>query len=169
MNNINTGDAVTREATWLAVHGDGLPALLTTNGGPWDVVQAYLPRTPANRKSQLYVLRRRFMTERMDQQRRLATYTFHLACMWPVGGTTVGTNIAEAEQAAFDAAIDLVRQRVEGFVGDKSHGGRFLSVGESPNGTKFDVEYGDPAQTMSGGAFLEASITYVADDAEYVM
>ncbi|MEZ0066680.1 hypothetical protein ABIA32_002692 [Streptacidiphilus sp. MAP12-20] len=169
MSGFTTADAVAREATWLAGHGDGLPALLTANGGPWDIVQAYLPRTPAARKSQLYVLRRRLQTERMSQQRRLATYTFHLTFYWPIGATTVGTNLAESEQQALDNALDLVRQRVEGFVGDKTHGGKFLSVAESPSGTRFDVEMSDPGQSMSGGAFLEGFATYVADDAEYVM
>jgi hypothetical protein len=164
------GTAVAREAAWLTQHGDGLPALLTANGGPWDVIQAYMPRSPHQRQSQIYVLRRRFETERMTQQRRMPTHSFHLVCRWPIGGTTTGTGIAEAEQQAFDNALGLLVQRIEAFVGDKSHGAAgFLSVGESPNNTKIGVEYTDPGQTVGAGAFLEAAVTYVADDPEYVM
>lgn len=166
---MSTADAVAREAAWLTTSGDGLPALLTAAGGPWDVVQAYLPRTPAQRQSQIYVLRRSFNTHRWSQQRRMATYGFHLSCLWPIGGTTIGTGIAEDEQQAFDAALDLLVQRIEGHVDDKSHNGRFLSVGESPDGTLIDVQYTDPGQTISQGGFLQASVTYAGDDTDYVM
>lgn len=166
---MSAADAVAREAAWLTTSGDGLPALLTAAGGPWDVIQAYMPRTPAARQSQIYVLRRGFDTHRWSQQRRMATHRLHLTCSWPIGGTTTGTGIAEAEQAAFDAALDLLVQRIEGFVGDKTHGGRFLSVGESPDGTRIDVEFTDPGQTVNAGAFLQAVVTYQADDTDYVM
>lgn len=166
---MSTADAVDRETAWLQTTGDGLPSLLKTAGGPWDVIQAYLPRTPQTKKAQIYVLRRRFTTERRAQQRRMPTYNFHLTCLWPIGGTTIGTGIAEQEQRAFDAALDLLIQRLEDQTGDKSHGGRFLAVVESENGGRIDVEYTDPAQTIGSGAFLEAAVTYLADDTEYVM
>jgi len=166
---VSTGDAVDRETAWLKASGDGLPALLVADGGPWDVVQAYVPRTPGQRQSQIYVVRRGFDTHRWSQQRRMASFRFHLACMWPVGGTTIDTSIAEAEQRAFDAALALLVQRIEGHVGDKSHGGRFLSIGESPDGTLIDVQYDDPAKSIAGGAFLSAQVTYTGDDTDYVM
>ena len=168
---MSTADAVQREAAWLATSGDGLPSLLVADGGPWDVVQAYLPRTPVQRQSQIYVLRRGFNTHRFAQQRRMPTYQFHLTCLWPVGGTSIGTGIAEDEQAAFDNALGLLVQRIEGFVSDKSHGGRFLSIaeGDASNSTRIDVQYTDPGKTVGSGAYLEAQVTYTGDDTDYVM
>ncbi|MQS14520.1 hypothetical protein F7Q99_20185 [Streptomyces kaniharaensis] len=159
-------NAVTREAAWLTTFGDGLPALLKANGGPWDVIQAYMPRTPAAQKTQLYVLRRRWQTDRLSIGRRLPSYHFHLVAYWPIGATTTGTQIAETEQAAFDNALYLLVQRIEGFATDHSHGGRFLSVAEAPPTTVIDVEYGDPAHAISAG-FLTATVTYTADDQDY--
>lgn len=161
------GDAVQREADWLNRYGDGLPALQSGNGGPFDVIQAYAPRTPATRQTQLYVLRRRFPTTRFSQQRRLATHHFQLTVTWPIGQGTTAVGIAEAEQQNLDNALALVIERLEGFVGDKSHGGRFMSVGEAPNGSQFMVELGDPLVGMANG-FLTATVTYTADDSEYI-
>lgn len=162
------GTAVDREAAWLATTGDGLPSLLTANGGPWDVIQAYMPRTPAQRKSQVYVLRRRTGTRRFAQQRRIPSHQFHLVCQWPIGGTTTAEGIAEQEQRAFDAALALLVQRLEGFTFDKTHGGAFKEVAEGDGGdNRIDVEYVDPAQTIANGAFLQAFVTYAADDSDY--
>lgn len=165
---MSTADAVARETAWLTTTGDGLPALLSANGGPWDVIQAYMPRTPQTRKTQIYVMRRKVTTARFTQQRRIATYVFHLSLIWPTGATTTGTPLLEDEQAALDAAVDLLRQRVEGFVGDKSHGGRFMSVAEAPEHTTFDVDFVDPATTFNEGRLLAAA-TYLADDRDYLM
>jgi hypothetical protein len=163
---VSTADAVAREAAWLSTTGDGLPSLLKSAGGPWDVIQAYRPRTPATQKTQLWVLRRRVATERFLEQRRIPTYHFHVAAWWPIGATSTGTAIAEAEQAALDAAIDLLIQRIEGYPSDKSHGGRFMSVAEAPAGSAIGVEFGDPDQGIAVGAF-SASIIYSADDQDY--
>jgi hypothetical protein len=170
LNPADIATAVDRETAWLTAYNpaDGLPALLTANGGPWDAIQAYTPRTAGQSQSYIHVLRRGFSTTRWGQQRRMPTYPFHLVCHWPIGATSTGTNLAEDEQRAFDLALALVVQRIEGFVGEKSHGGRFLSAGESPNGTKIDVTPTDPAQTIPSG-YLEAVVTYLIDDNEYVM
>jgi hypothetical protein len=157
---------VTREAAWLITSGDGLPALLKAAGGSWDIIQAYATRSPAQQKTQLYVMRRRLQTARFANTRRLPTYHFHLAAVWPIGATAAGPQIAELEQAAFDAALDLLIQRIEGWPGDKSHGGRFLSVAEAPTGSTIDVEVGDPVQGIASGQ-LTAAITYSADDQDY--
>jgi len=162
---VSTADAVAREAAWLATPiDDGLPILLAAAGGPWNIVQAYLPRTPAQQQTQIYVLRRRLVTARFSQQRRMATHHLHLSCIWPIGATSVG--VAENEQQALDAALSLLVTRIEGFVNDKSHGNRFLSVAEAPNGSTIDVEYGDPGQGIADGR-LTATVTYTADDADY--
>ena len=159
-------DAVQRESDWLNTVTDGLPVLPASAGGPWEVIQAYVPPTPNTQQTQLYVLRRRAKTARFAQQRRMPSHAFLLPLIWPIGATTTGPGIAEAEQQAFDNAIALLVQRIEGTVADKTHGGRFMSVAEAPNGTEIDVEYVDPAQTLPDGRLL-ASVTYLADDPDY--
>lgn len=161
-----TADACAREAAWLCTSGDTLPSLLSADSGPWDIIQAYLPRTPQQQRTQIYVLRRRLVTARFGQQRRMATHHFQLSLVWPVGATTTSPQIAELEQGALDSAVALLVTRIEGFVNDKSHGQRFLSVAEAPNGSQINVEYGDPAQAATEGR-LTATVTYTADDADY--
>lgn len=161
--------AVAREAAWLSASGDGLPALLATAGGPFDAVQGYMPRTPAARQTQLWVLRRGVATRRFSNHRRIATHTFVVSLWWPIGSSAASgsTSLAEDEQAAFDAALALVVARVEGLPGDKTHGGRFLSVAEAPDESAgVRVDLGDPAQGIPAGV-LTAQLTYVADDTDY--
>lgn len=157
---MSTADAVDREVAWLQTSGDGLPALLVSAGGPWDNVQAYQPRTPGKRASNLYVLRRGIHEKRFANVRRMPTYEFVLKAVWPLSS---GQGIAEADQRAFDAAVDLVLTRIGGLVGDKSHGGRFLSVAENPE--YVNVRFADPEQTLGASEF-HAEITYYADDTE---
>lgn len=156
-----TSDAVDREVAWLTSTGDGLPALLVAAGGPWDNIQAYQPRTPGKRASNLYVQRRGIHEKRFANVRRMPTYEFVLKLIWPLSS---GQGIAEADQRAFDAAIDLVLRRIGGLVGDKSHGGRFLSVAENPG--YVNVRFTDPEQTLVSGVEFHAEITYFADDTE---
>lgn len=165
--------AVDLETAWLSSFNDGLPALLSPMGGPWDIIQAYAPRTPAQQQTQIYVLRRRASTQRFAQQRRMATHHLVLALVWPVGSSTIAEGLAEQEQRAFDAAIDLLVTRIEGTVGDHTHGGRFLSVAESTGGrgspggsTQIDIEYADPLQAAATG-FFTANVSYLADSADY--
>ena len=160
---MSTADAVAREAAWLNVTTDSLPALLVTAGGPFDVVQAYRPRTPGQRKRSLYVIRRAFRLERFANVRTMAHYEFELQINWPIQNSA---GSGEEEQVALDAALDLVLQRIGGLVGDKTHGGRFRSVAEEP---KFvDVVIADPADAFEKrpGVF-EAAIAYWADDFEF--
>lgn len=157
---MSTADACDREAAWLATSGDGLPALLASFGGPFDVVQAYQPRTPGRRQKNLFVVRRNLRERRFAHPRRMPTYEFVLKLWWPLSS---GSGSAEDDQRAFDAAVDLVLQRIGGFVGDKSHGGRFLSVAEDP--AEVDVRFDDPEQTIPNAEF-RAEISYFADDTE---
>jgi hypothetical protein len=154
-----TADAVARETAWLTSDGDGLPALLATAGGPWDNVQAYYPRTPYQEQRSIYVLRHKVAQKRFGAQRVLHTYPFRLILWWPLLAVD---GSAEEEQAAFDAGIDLLLQRILGPLGDKTHGGRFLTVGED---NISDVDYTDPEQTLQLGG-LRAEVTYSADDIE---
>jgi hypothetical protein len=158
---LSTSDAVDREVAWLTTSGDGLPALLADAGGPWSNIQAYQPRTPGKRSSNIFVLRRTIHEKRFAHVRRMPTYEFVLKMIWPLSS---GTGKAEDDQRAFDAAVDLVLTRVGGFTGDKSHGGRFLSVAENPEYVL--VRFTDPEQTVTGAIDFRAEITYSADDAE---
>ncbi|RCH70439.1 hypothetical protein DT019_02840 [Streptomyces sp. SDr-06] len=149
-----------REVAWLNASGDGLPALLASVGGPWGNIQAYQPRTPGKRSSNVFVLRRQIHEKRFAHVRRMPTYEFALKLVWPLSS---GQGRAEDDQRAFDTAVDLLLTRIGGFVGDKSHGGRFLSVAENPE--YVTVRFTDPEQTL-GFAEFHAEITYFADDTE---
>ena len=161
---MSTADAVAREAAWLASYSalDGLPALLKAYGGPWDVVQPYVPRTGAQRQTRLYVTRSNIRVERFGFNRKINHYMFALRLYWPQSSST---GQAESVQQDFDSAVDLVIQRVSGLQGDKTHGARFLSVAEDP--TQIDVHFADPEATIQAKAELTATITYQADDQDY--
>jgi len=166
---MSTSDAVQREADWLSSFGDGLPALLKTNGGPWDLVQAYWPRTPNYNLNGIYVTRTRITDIRWSNQRKLPRYTFRLKLFWRIGSTTTGTMIAETEQANFDAAVDLLIDRLRGTLGDKTHGGRFLSATEAPGrNPEINIDFDPPETTMDRG-FLSGTANYEADDLEVVI
>jgi hypothetical protein len=159
---VTTADAVQREADWLNATDDVLPKLLASAGGPFDVVQAYRPRTPRQRARSLYVIRRGFREDRFANVRRMAHYNLELQINWPIQNSQ---GSGEDEQTALDAAVELVLQRVGGLPFDKTHGGRFRSVAEEP---KFvDVAFSDPEEAFAKrpGVF-EAAISYWADDFE---
>jgi hypothetical protein len=158
---MTTADAVDREVAWLTASGDGLPALLTSAGGPFSNVQGYWPRTPGRRNTNLYVMRRGIHQARFANVRTMATHEFALRIVWPMQS---GQGKAEDDQRAFDAAVDKVLQRIGGLPGDKSHGGRFLSVAENP--AYVTVVFSDPSQTMPPEAEFWCEITYHADDPE---
>lgn len=160
----STADAVDRETAWLATAGDGLPALLKASGGPFDDVHAYYPRTPKMTARTLYVLRQRLGQNRFGAQRIISKYPMRLIVWWPMLGGKGFDGSAEAEQRALDAAIDLVLQRITGPVGDKTHGGRFLSVAEEPR--QLDGDFNDPTETISQG-YLRVDLTYSIDDFEF--
>ncbi|MFF7881061.1 hypothetical protein ACH40F_07710 [Streptomyces sp. NPDC020794] len=160
----STADAVARETAWLTAYdvADGLPGLLKANGGPFDAVQAYVPRTGAQRQSRLYVTRTQLRVERFGFNRKINHHSFMLRLYWPQSSPT---GQAESVQTAFDAAVDLVVQRVSGLFQDKTHGARFLSVAEDP--TSIDVQFSDPEASIQAKAELTALITYQADDQDY--
>lgn len=160
---MSSADAVDREVAWLNNIGDGLPTLPASAGGPFGVIQGYWPRTPGKRTAgQLYVLRDAITEHRIANQRRMATYAFVLKLVWPL---TSGSGNAEADQRAFDVAIDQVLTRIGGFLGDKTHGGRFQSVAEVPKWVS--VHFEDPAMTVPPEAEFRAQIHYSADDFEF--
>ena len=168
---VSTADAAAREAAWLQASGDSLPALLTAGYGPWDVVQAYWPgaHLAANQHG-IYVDARTVADLRVSNQRIRPQYAFTLTLIWPVKaqGATAGSSgtarIAETEQQNLDNAKDLIIQRIRGPLGDKSHGGRFLSVAENPRTVSYTKE--DPSVTIPQNRSLRASLQYRADDYE---
>lgn len=161
---MSTADAVAREAAWLATSGDGLPALLTANGGPWDIIQPYQRRTPPSEKTAIYVWRPSFTDPRVANIRLRPMYDFQLKLHWPVRQAAEG--IAEAEQQALDNAVDLLIVRIRGPLLDKTHGGRFLSVGEVPRMPGVHVAFDDPEITIPQLKALKAVVSYSADDLE---
>lgn len=161
-----TSTAPDREAAWLAMTGPpGLPSLLKDDGGPWDVVQADWPGARVGTmKAGIYLLLRQVSDDHVAAQRYRDQYEFAARCEWPVKASTAP--LAEQEQQAFRKAIGLLLQRIRGPVGDKSHGGRFLSVGEVPGQVTATVSYEDPEITIAAGDGLRATIVYRADDLE---
>jgi hypothetical protein len=164
---LSTADAVVRETNWLTAYnpGDGLPALLSSLGGPFDVVQAYFPRTPATRQVQMYVTRRAISVERFGFSRKIINYPFVLRIIWPLSSQS---GSAEDVQQAMDNAVELVLQRVNGPLVvpiDKTHGAQFMSVAEDP--CVIGVDFGDPEQAVGQGQF-RATVTYTADDRDYL-
>ena len=153
-------DALDREAAWLSA-SDSLPLLVGQPSAPFQIVQARWPRMTATKKRGLYVLRHGSKVERISSQRSMLTHRLRLELMWPLSS---GVGSAEKDQQAFEQAVDLVLQRIEGPLGDKTHGGRFLSVGEHPE--FIDVEMGDPVQDVQTGLFT-CRISYSADDQDF--
>ena len=154
----------TREAAWLTTTGDSLPSLLTANGGPWDVIQAFWTRTPATQQTQLYVMSLELDDERFGNIRIMPHYQITLEMHWPIRQTS--SPLAEQEQQAFKNAIDLLVQRIRGPVGDKTHGGAFLSVGEAPRSPGVHVTIEPPWATIPADKELRGLVTYYADDFE---
>src|ERR1700733_7906038 len=129
---MSTADAAARETGWLTTSGDSLPSLLTEDGGPWDVSQAYWPGPHfAKDKRGIYVDARPVDDLRVSNARIRPRYTLVLTLMWSLkgqgatAGASAKSQLAETEQQNLDNAAALLIERIRGFVGDKTHGGRF--------------------------------------------
>lgn len=166
-----TADACDREAAFLNLTTDGLPILPASAGGVWDVIQAYIPRTQATMKKQIWVVRPGFEVERLGEQRSMAAYAIELRLRWPV---TLGTGNAEVQQRAFDAAINDVVMRVlgtpPGFQGgigmDKTHSGSFLAAAEGSGRVRVEVTSADEAWKVTPVVYT-ARIVYTVDDYDF--
>lgn len=165
---MSSGDAVAREASWLTTSGDGLPALLTADGGPWDVIAAYTQGAQTRTQATaIYVTRGRAQQYRVANARLRPRYPMRLELRWPVRQISPGSSsIAAEEQQALDDAIELLRQRVTGPLGDKTHGGRFLSAAEVKGAPGWDVQYEPAARTIRESKELCAVAMYPVDDFE---
>lgn len=166
-----TANAVAREAAWLSTAGDGLPNLLTEAGGRWDLVNPYWNRTPAQRQRIVWVNRAKINVRRYAHTRKWVSYRFTLELWWPM---STQTGSLEEEAQAFDTAINDVIMRVSGFGyngvrnADKTHGGRFLSVGETEfDGDTIETDIVPGIESMPVGVGFKATITYPADDFEF--
>jgi hypothetical protein len=182
-----TSDAVTREAAWLAQSYDSLPALLKSAGGQWDVVQGYWPGDGLTRgKSGIYVTRARVDDDHPSPWRYRPRHIFRLKLIWPIAAAAASPpetdaspggiesspaesepSPAEIEQQNFDNAIGDLLVRIRGPQGDKTHGGRFLSVAEVPTEGSVSVVFDDPEITIRAANQLRATVTYYADDSEF--
>lgn len=158
-----TQSVETREAGWLTTV-DSLPSLLAANGGPWEVLQAFWTRTPGTQKTQLYVCSLSIDDQRTANIRIMPHYEITLAMYWPIRAT--GSPLAEIEQQNLKNAIDLTLQRIRGPVNDKSHGGAFLSAGETPRSPGVHVTIEPPWVTIPADKELRGTITYYCDDFE---
>jgi hypothetical protein len=165
MPSTGTDTVLTREAAWLCISTDSLPALLTVNGGPWDIIQAYWRRTPPKEKTEIYVTRTAFDDNHPMSQRYRPQHEIVLRLYWPVRQAT--SPLAEQEQQALDSAIELLIQRIRDVLGDKTHGGAFLSAAEAPRGTSASVRFEDAEMTIAASQELRATVTYRIDDLEF--
>jgi hypothetical protein len=159
-----TATAVARETVWLNTTTDALPALPASAGGPWQVIQAYVARSRPHEQTSIFVTRGEIQDERVANIRIRPAYQFMLRLHWPVRVTA--SLMLETEQQAFDNAVDLLLQRIRGPIGDKTHGGAFLSVGEVPRSPGVHVAFEDAAHTFPADKELRATCTYYADDFE---
>jgi hypothetical protein len=135
-------------------------------GGPWDVVQGYWPGAKiASQRTGIYVQRASITDPRVSSQRIRPSYQFTLKLVWPV--RTGAAPLAETEQQNMDDAVELLLERIRGPLGDKTHGGRFLSVGETPGRPAVvTVRFEDPEITIPAQKALRATCVYNADDIE---
>ena len=166
---MSTADAVAREAAWLNTTGDSLPSLPSSAGGLWEVIDAYVQGAARQtQKPAIYVKRGQVRQVRVANQRVRPRYPMILELHWPVRVTSPGaSSIAATEAQNFDDAIEALRARVTGPLGDKSHGGRFLSAAIDGKGQPdIDVVYGDASATIKAAKELTASMSYSVDDFE---
>jgi hypothetical protein len=159
-------DAADEEVGWLTA-ADTLPTLLSSAGGPWDVVQAYLTRTPATRKTALYVLLPAMREKRISNGRKQKTYNMRIRVEWPIGSSTTGVGLWEDEQRALGAAVDKLFARLRGTLLDHTHGGRFLSVAEEGTAGQINATFEDPDHRSGQISVIRGLVTYIADGYDF--
>jgi hypothetical protein len=165
---MGSDSAVARETAWLQTANDGLPALLQSAGGLWQVVAAYdqgaQTRTQA---TAIYVARGKVQQIRTGNQRVMPRYQMRLDLHWPVRVISPGSSsIAAAEQQNLDDAVEALRARITGPLGDKTHGRRFLSAAEVKGTPGIDVTFEPASQTIREFKEIRGSAVYFIDDFE---
>jgi hypothetical protein len=164
-----TADAVAREAAWLnTTSGDSLPVLPASAGGPWIVVDPYVQGAQTRHEAPaIYVTRGKAEQIRVGNQRIRPRYQVRLELYWPVRVINPGSSsIAATEQQNLDNAVEMLRARVTGPLGDKSHGGRFLSAAEVKGAPGIDVTFEPASRTIRESKEIRAVMTYFVDDYE---
>ena len=160
-------DAVDEEVAWLRAVDD-LPALLTADGGLWDVIQAYHTRTAATRQTAVYVLLPTMRERRISNGRKQQTYSMRLRIEWPIGATTTGVGLWEQEQRKLAEATDRLFDRIRDHLLVHTHGGRFLDVAEESTGGAINVTFEDPdVRNQQQVAMLRGTVTYVANGYDF--
>lgn len=159
-----------REASWFTTDPPATfptcPPLLVSNGGPFDVVQAFWQQVD-ERERELYIV----MTESIearDEQTLGAMggmkgwkHSLVLYLYWPVEDPT---GSLENEQQNFRTAIAAVLTRIRGPQYDKTHGGQFAAVGGEAPGDRVTTRFGDVPTAIAQGQPLTAQILYSAYD-----
>lgn len=128
MDAVSYADAVTAEAEWfgLDLTADGIPPLVSADGGPFTLLAPYLRRQDQRPRQCL-------LTHTTSRDRRIAKDLLHVdhevaaLVLWPNPGAALRSH---EDQAALDEAVDAVVKRIRGPVGDSTHGGRWWRVGE---------------------------------------
>jgi hypothetical protein len=155
---------VVREAAFFAdpaPDGGTYPPLSAAAGGPFDTVQGYFPREQ-RRLRELFIVRTRSIEERYAFggirlfRHLMAVYTY-----WPL---STATGSVEQDQQEFDTAMAAVLTRIRGKLGDKSHNGAFVSVGEGENRDIIDVQFGDVRTLITAREPLTGTVIYPAYD-----
>ena len=154
-------DSLDREIAWLTTV-DTLPSLLVTNGGMFDLVQAYIRRGTPSKRS-LYLVTATATVDPINSQREQNTYQFIAHIRWPISSPT---GQIEDDQRDLAAAVRDTVKRIRGPLGDKTHGGRFLTAGEAGH-PAVRVEF-DPVDTaIKAGDAMSARIFYTAVDPDH--
>lgn len=167
-------DAADREAAWLALEPNpGYPPLFDdgVNGGHFDYVGAR-PKRLAQYPRQLHVYRARTEETREDSGHKQQTHTLIAVVLWPKAQIP---EEADQAQAALDAALEALLDRIRGTLRDHTHGQRFWSAGESggigPSGVTGNIEVRMPewrtllgeSDTLFGNTFV-VEVVYPAVD-----
>ena len=158
-----------REAAWLStVSGDSLPFLPASAGGPFEVIAPYWQGAQTRTQAlAIYVLRAQTTALRVANQRIRLRYRMTLDVHWPIRATGPGaSSIAAVEQRNLDDAVELLRQRIAGLLGDKSHGGRFHAAGEAKTLPGMTVDFPQAETTIRAAKEIRASVVYYCDDFE---
>jgi hypothetical protein len=160
----------TREAAWFTTDPcPGFPAalpLLASNGGPFEVVQAFWQAVD-QREHELYIVMNESIETR-DQQTLGAMggmkgwrHSLTLYLYWPVEDPQ---GSLENEQQAFRTAVASVITRIRGPQYDKTHGQAFAAIGGEAPGDRVQTRFGDVPTLMAQGQPLTAQILYSAYD-----
>lgn len=161
-------DAVAREVAWLNADLSALPVPIPTllkPTGPFDLIKAFGRSEKARVPGRiLFVSRERAPEYRLALQQKFHVHHFRLKIGWPVRATTQETDLSN-----LDTALELLLTRIRGPIGDKTHGGRFLSVaeGEDSGTPEIDVIWDEPELVDENNRSI-VFVRYLAADLPFI-